>query len=94
MTIGYQGGHGPPSPVAQLISAQLRAGGEETGRAAATITAALAATDGDRTRAARSLGVSLSSLMRWLEHPALQTCKASFPPKNRGCIRPRSRDAA
>lgn len=64
------GEHGPKSRAALDLAALLRV---DPDRAREQIRAALDAHGGNRTRAARELGVSLRTLQRWLrESSALQ----------------------
>lgn len=74
-----QGQHGPPSPVALLLGAQLRSGEPEAIDAAASrIRAALNACGGNRTHAARALGVSWRTLVGWIHDcPSLQDLRRS-----------------
>ena len=60
------GEHGKPSPNALMLGAMLRAGGAHKAQALALLQAALARCEGNRTRAARDLGVSWRALLRWL----------------------------
>jgi len=88
------GDHGPPTPHAQILGAQIRCGGDLRRIAVEAIAAALIVADGDRGRAAERLGVSRSSLMRWLRLPELQKRKADFPAKYTGCVARRTDDSA
>jgi DNA-binding NtrC family response regulator len=66
-----RGEHGPKAPTAVLLGAMLAAGGDTQKQAAERILDALRANDGNRTHAARTLGVSTRSLMRWIADYAL-----------------------